>query len=35
MHSQHLDELKENACAAAGTGEFAIWYFAPELGDNE
>lgn len=32
---QYLDELKEDACAAAGTGEFSIWHFDPELGDNE
>ena len=34
IEAQHLDELKEDACAAAGTGEFAIWYFDPELGDT-
>lgn len=27
IESQYLDELKEDACAAAGTGEFAIWHF--------
>lgn len=35
IEAQHLDELKEDACAAAGTGEFSIWHFNPELGDNE
>lgn len=35
IEAQHLDELKEDACAAAGTGEFAIWHFDPELGDSE
>lgn len=35
IEAQYLDELKEDACAAAGTGEFAIWHFDPELGDNE
>lgn len=35
VEAQYLDELKEDACAAAGTGEFAIWHFDPELGDNE
>ena len=28
--AQYLDERKEDACAAAGTGEFAIWHFDPE-----
>ena len=35
IEAQYLDERKEDACAAAGTGEFAIWHFDPELGDNE
>ena len=35
IEAQYLDELKEDACAAAGTGEFAIWHFDPELGDNK
>lgn len=35
VEAQYLDELKEDASAAAGTGEFAIWHFDPELGDNE
>ena len=35
IEAQYLEELKEDACAAAGTGEFAIWHFDPELGDNE
>ena len=30
-----LKNLKEDACAAAGTGEFSIWHFNPELGGNE
>ena len=29
IEAQHLEELKEDACAAAGTGEFAIWHFDP------
>ena len=33
IEAQYLDELTENA-RAAGTGEFAIWHFDPELGDN-
>ena len=33
--AEYLDELKEDACAAAGTGEFAMWHFDPELGDEE
>ena len=32
IEAQYLEELKEDACAAAGTGEFAIWHFNPELG---
>ena len=35
VEAQYLDELKEDACAAAGTGEFAIWHFNPELGADE
>ena len=35
VETQHLDELKEEACAATGTGEFALWDFDPELGDNK
>ena len=35
IEAQYLEELKENACAAAGTGEFAIWHFNPELGADE
>ena len=35
IEAQYLEELNEDACAAAGTGEFAIWHFDPELGDNE
>ena len=35
VEAQYLDELKEDACAAAGTGEFALWYFDPELGADE
>ena len=35
IEAQYLDELKEDACAAAGTGEFAIWHFDPELGADE
>lgn len=35
IEAQYLDELKEDACAAAGTGEFAMWYFDAELGDNK
>lgn len=35
IEAQYLDGLKEDACAAAGTGEFAIWHFDPEFGDNE
>ena len=35
IEAQYLEELKEDACAAAGTGEFALWHFDPELGDNE
>ena len=35
IEAQHLEELKEDASAAAGTGEFAIWHFDPELGGNE
>ena len=35
IEAQYLDERKEDACAAAGTGEFALWHFDPELGDNE
>ena len=35
IEAQHLEELKEDACAAAGTGEFSIWHFDPELGGNE
>lgn len=34
IEAQYLDELKEDACAAAGTGEFAEWHFDPEIGDN-
>ena len=33
--AEYLDELKEDACAAAGTGEFADWNFDPELGADE
>ena len=35
IEAQYFDELKEDACAAAGTGEFAIWHFDPELGDDK
>ena len=35
IEAQYLEELKEDACAAAGTGEFSIWHFNPELGGNE
>ena len=35
IEAQYLDELKEDVCAAAGTGEFAIWHFDPELGDDK
>lgn len=35
IEAQYLDDLKEDACAAAGTGEFALWHFDPELGGNE
>ena len=35
VEAQYLEELKEDARAAAGTGAFAIWHFDPELGDNE
>lgn len=35
IEAQYLEELKEDACAAAGTGEFAIWHFDPELGDDK
>ena len=35
IEAQYLDELKEDACAAAGTGEFADWHFDPELRKNE
>ena len=31
IEAQYLDELEEDTCAAAGTGEFADWYFDPEL----
>ena len=34
IEAQCLDERKGDACAAAGTGEFALWHFDPELGDN-
>ena len=34
IEAQHLDELAEDACAAAGTGEFAMWHFDPELGGD-
>ena len=35
IEAQYLEELKEDACAAAGTGEFSIWHFNPELGADE
>ena len=35
IEAQYLEELKEDARAAAGTGEFALWHFDPELGDSE
>ena len=35
IEAEYLEELKEDACAAAGTGEFAIWHFDPELGDDK
>lgn len=35
IEAQYLEELKEDACAAAGTGEFAEWHFDPELGDDK
>ncbi len=35
IEAQYLEERKEDACAAAGTGEFWIWHFDPELGTDE
>ena len=35
IEAQHLDERKADACAATGTGEFAIWHFDPELGADK
>lgn len=35
IEAEILDELKEDACAAAGTGEFWIWHFDPELGEDK
>lgn len=35
IEAQYLDEHKEDTCAAAGTGEFAMWHFDPELGADE
>ena len=35
IEAHSLDELKADACAAAGTGEFALWHSDPELGDTE
>jgi len=35
IEAQYLEELEEDACAAASTGEFTIWDFDPEIGDDE